>query len=1211
MGAAGVFQLSEEVSFEKSVTETIQKRIVHDKNHSVGEDNLTRIWNGSTVTLGYNDTFSPGAANNSLENTTISFSKIGSINPGSQNGSFAYEDWNETGANDYPVTVRDYWFTNVDKTDDGQIKQVELTVSVDTTQLGEWLTNKTCKDDDKGCERHNAFNDGWFYSGGDINESWANDLSSDIDNMPFYRDGTLEKTANIGDKPKNVTLKFKDWNGTASHQATIGNRSVSLSVSSGAAWGDNGNFSSQMNTSWNGHLMMDNVGHFDNFEGDSGNGGIDSAWSGDTGRFQANTTLHDNGVQERKFAGWLDSSGNGPTVTYSHSSAQKPRNITFWVMYKHSNGLTPEIEWEHSNGSEMFEIVIQEDGEVNLRDNMNNNNIVLCSSCANDREWIRIELRNISYTDKTLHAFAYNKEGVLQGQEHDVSWSPTGVGDHFDQLTLVNNDGGGGDGAGWFMVDEAYSHGSWESNITDVLGTHSLDWIQYNMSKNATNTTTWLTFRSLDNDGSILGEVTTRIEDEGLFNISQSKVDAVENFEKYQILFNISGDGRSDRIATFKTATSSTIIFKNSSMDWLKVGKSSLKRVDYGFSYSGNVSSVTAAPSGTQSSDNHTSTVSGISSPFDWFAQVQTMSGVFGAEREINVTLSQPFNYTQNVTGTVNETFQTLNSSATVNVRGDPLNVTITDSQPATLLQTVVENEVNTSTAVTGVQSAYWYYRVDHIESTVFAERQSNLSDSNLSTQLLYREKQVRNNWSVNYTGLEVEGPAIMGTCTNCGLRNLTVNGNTAINETYNSTADVLNARNFSFNVQPSEVTTGVNYLGHRNLEVEETGGVRFVELNLSTGVVPPEGCSQNNYTLATVSASQSTNFTVEFSCTPGDVTNPFIQKVGSNTYWYNATNFTVRTNLTENTRFVWKINEDDLTSWTERDPGTIAGYMDNSSTNVTVVDGSGFVYLKVGTSHTQSSVHEGNHYAALTYTTSSDSNNNGGGGGGGGSTTDDDDDDGGNASFSIVFQPNNPYHFAPGADSRSEVKIKNFNPRKNTVNVIEQTKSFQACRYISIATSFSSDSSFGDRGTYRMPGSGESFSSAATRFIDFKVDLPPEPTLNRVVTDGKLRCGYVAKAQYGRSEDLVVVIEPRKGLVQFINDQLKKLIDPNVRYTTGKAVCLPSGNTTRTGECRAAVVSFPQPTNTAVGIGVLFLVLGGGAMFVFRHVLLKPLTKM
>ncbi|MFB6182518.1 MAG: LamG-like jellyroll fold domain-containing protein, partial [Candidatus Nanohaloarchaea archaeon] len=144
---------------------------------------------------------------------------------------------------------------------------------------------------------------------------------------------------------------------------------------------------------------------------------------------------------------------------------------------------------------------------------------------------------------------------------------------------------------------------------------------------------------------------------------------------------------------------------KSISINWLNLGGIESKYLNLSIDDKGenDIKNHTAIPSGTIGIfSNSTLRVDSPGNPFDWGAQLVDTSGLFTGYKEINFTRTTIHEaYTENATGTVNESWQVVNASAEVDVRGDPMQVVAGFTDPGGLVKRLRNGNISTG-EVTG-----------------------------------------------------------------------------------------------------------------------------------------------------------------------------------------------------------------------------------------------------------------------------------------------------------------------------------------------------------------------------------------------------------------------------------------------------------------------------------------------------------------------------
>lgn len=269
----------------------------------------------------------------------------------------------------------------------------------------------------------------------------------------------------------------------------------------------------------------------------------------------------------------------------------------------------------------------------------------------------------------------------------------------------------------------------------------------------------------------------------------------------------------------------------------------------------------------------------------------------------------------------------------------------------------------------TGIWSGDWLtneQEISHIKG------QNGSRTSNTSRQHFYNQTafQADNSQNFRFIGVDLSTDCnadTVGTAA-AGTSNLSTNCN---NKTFSG--DFVDETEFGFEPEPDQVTLGINYYGHRQLQLDNTKPVAWGAINTTTGIAPPKKCSQTNNTVVGLAAEATTNYTVRFSCPPGTLGSgtQTVKNISTDKerVWFNITDIEVYTNHTEDLPFRREVNKDNLKNPNERDGDSLEGYADGNQINISVKDESGKFVIIVGRNHTNSSWHTGTHTAALTYT--------------------------------------------------------------------------------------------------------------------------------------------------------------------------------------------------------------------------------------------------
>jgi hypothetical protein len=728
-----------------------------------------------------------------------------------------------------------------------------------------------------------------------------------------------------------------------------------------------------------------------------------------------------------------------------------------------------------------------------------------------------------------------------------------------------------------------------------------------------------------------------------------------------------------DTTGNWNRSTSTTVYVntpptqENATVTWQEIGGSTVREIVFGYDDvdGRDIRTVSAAPSGTQASTNHTATVTDWTSPFDWQAQVTDQLGQTSGSRPINVTRTSPHVLVENATGPVNESVQTVNTSASVNIRGAAMNYSITAAAPAVVKAVLQNADETTTAAVTGLIEKAWYWTTDTIANTVYSEYADAAYGHTLGTQGVAKNKELANNASITYSRVNTTPVSISGTCSNCDYRTIAVNANTAVNETYNSTGDfitgetegayqeaqyggagennlstqhtwnstnltVTNGKSFQFtNVdlssrcstttsatvpsgttevttacnnatytvddieekafgftpQPASATLGVNYLGNRPLQLNETRGVvSWTDFATTGGVMQLTGCTQTNNTRVNLTAGAITNVTVQFSCDPGQEINGTLVKtldVGSDNHTeYNYTGYiNVSNNETRGIHLIHPVSKDPLTDFGDRTSPPVA-YIDGSPVGVGETVKTSAVDINYSTDCCTSSPNQGLHSYTLNYPVaeSDTTTSNGGGGGGGGGGTGD------GIGGTVTVETTDPYELTYNTTSKAPVTLRSTVPSATTVTVTPQPDVSNGCRYVEVRervhvstdddgiTNVTVSEVWSRSGQFTLPSAttgltGESISLGGDWL---RLRIPSESTFNTLKNENNsLTCRFEATSTYGTAASFTVNIQPGFSTKRFVRRLLRQagaaveavfeaVFGPDAEITRSVDVCKP-----------------------------------------------------
>lgn len=573
------------------------------------------------------------------------------------------------------------------------------------------------------------------------------------------------------------------------------------------------------------------------------------------------------------------------------------------------------------------------------------------------------------------------------------------------------------------------------------------------------------------------------------------------------------------------------------------------KTVSYRYASNSDVKNVSSPNNGVLfSSDNTSTVIESWSSPFNWFAKIYDSVPQPGAQREINFTTSSGL-LIENKTGVFNETHQTVYTQLNLTIGGEEMNFTLDAADPTNLISTVQDGFTASNTAATGLHTATWYWRVDSIYTQLYNEVEVPNFNHNTTTQRIKRNKSLGNSISTNYTRLSVTNPAISGTLLNSS-QTISLNGNTEKNLTYYGEGDFINEKEYDFKPVDNSVVLGINYIGSRKLELENTLSTKFTDVNTAASISTPNGCSQTNNSIVNVSSNMFSNKTVEFSCDPGNISGgltQFTENDANNDTWYfwNSTSVDIKSNETSETTIIKVLNEDDdLNDWDNR-KGDEELYCNGNRLNDSVWD-----YTDTPNNVRLSFYPNSSCGSSLTTSTSSiafkyevgsaDTTDPSPGGGGGGGTPSSDE-------LTVYFdeQDDNVSSFDVPFGENVTRNITVTNRREAEVTATLSVGSDGACRFVSVQRSLTSDE-FGDSGTYRLPratdtlGTVESKTGVPVRFSVPNVTVLEE---NGFSSDS-LSCGFSTDSSYGVAEDLSVEMNREFSLLRFVRGLLGPLND-------------------------------------------------------------------
>jgi len=493
-------------------------------------------------------------------------------------------------------------------------------------------------------------------------------------------------------------------------------------------------------------------------------------------------------------------------------------------------------------------------------------------------------------------------------------------------------------------------------------------------------------------------------------------------------------------------------------------------------------------------------------------------------------------------------------------------------------------------------------YSIDLVKEDTGTEQDTTQSN-NFSMQFLTRTYILTNKGSpVNYT-LAFSVPDTEGDNNEWSG---TLDEDSDTSHVAGKSGDWINESQSSFKV-PNEIKLSEDYTGIRQLEIEENLGMNWSSIDTTGYLDTPTVCNQINQTSISISASVEENRTVGYRCDPGNVGTPN-QKVENKTQyeriWYNTT-LTVSSNLTENSSLVWPIDDSNLKYLTERDGGSLEAFVNGRTSNVSVTDGPEMTYVTVQDDFGNSSLHEGTHDAALTYTigdddSSSSSDGSTGGSFPGGSAEDDEENE--SVDYSIDFTAQDYYTVAPGRTSRIYFTAWNYEKEENTVRI--SAPDTAACSYFNVQSNFIGDE-FSKSTSLNLPGTRQNLGGGGSDTVLMaKVQLPNRTELETKGLGDTFTCSFETGAGKGRAGPLNLTVKAADTTPRWVEGVRQLLPDlPSTSFVESREICLPNsdGETSRleqvqeyneTGKCSGDLATVPLPTGEA-----LLLILAG---FVF-----------
>lgn len=450
---------------------------------------------------------------------------------------------------------------------------------------------------------------------------------------------------------------------------------------------------------------------------------------------------------------------------------------------------------------------------------------------------------------------------------------------------------------------------------------------------------------------------------------------------------------------------------------WNNIGGSEMFKVNLSLSSSGDndIKNYTSIPSGSVTEFTNSSLqIDSPSKTFDWNAKIGDSEGLFSSVKEVNYTaniVSKPFQ--ENTTGVVNTSVQIVNASANIDVRGSCIDVDVNFSSPSNL-KNELSNGVDTSCS-SGVVEADYYAEVDSIETNLYPIFQDSNDVSDTDTQYLRRNKEISELNGINYSRVSVDSPSIDGSCSDCGSRSVSLDGGSSKNVSYNSNGDwIENESSSDLTNASSKVVYGQgvdqNYTSRQNITVANNRSDLSLEVDISSAIPNSNGCSVDNSTSKSVSASTEKKFEIFKDCKPAEETDwSIVKSVNNNvtSYEYNGTVnvFSERTSEVEQEYWAKKSRFNQFSS---KKDSSVNFSIDSVESGVEVRtdsrNGNDYIVFKALDNRTNSSIHSGSHYFFYEYSVSDSSDGDGGSGGSGGS--------GGGSSSTVSSSPESLYNW-------------------------------------------------------------------------------------------------------------------------------------------------------------------------------------------------------
>ncbi|MEW6329668.1 MAG: hypothetical protein AB1468_06185, partial [Candidatus Micrarchaeota archaeon] len=164
--------------------------------------------------------------------------------------------------------------------------------------------------------------------------------------------------------------------------------------------------------------------------------------------------------------------------------------------------------------------------------------------------------------------------------------------------------------------------------------------------------------------------------------------------------------------------------------------------------------------------------------------------------------------------------------------------------------------------------------------------------------------------------------------------------------------------------VGADEIIVGEGLFAVASANVTNTNSFRALNAQITSDAIPGWNSAGQAIQL---SLGESRQFSLELR-RAGPTECSYTNWREGNSYSYRACIHVPEDEFIPNMKIIYKIPSARLQDWGARIPGSLRALADNSGADVQVFDGSDFATVVVGTSHTYSSLHEGDHYILLQY---------------------------------------------------------------------------------------------------------------------------------------------------------------------------------------------------------------------------------------------------